>query len=378
MIKKIINKEINEPEEIGSYNKNDVIFLLKDISNDILEKKTEEREKLIQTGKHYSEMLPVEYIPSEEYLKFFYESLNYYSDKIALATGIVSEDIFEKNKNELVLVSLARAGTPFGILIKRYLKYKFKINIPHYSLSIIRGKGIDENAIIYIIKKHGTNIQFIDGWTGKGTITKALDKACDDFYKKYNIKLNSDLAVLADPGYCSSMYGTREDFLIPSACLNATVSGLISRTVHRKDLIKENDFHGVKYYKELAKLDLSNFFIDKISSRFEFLVNEISFKIKIEKDRSKLWLGLKDVEKIKNYFLINDSNLIKPGIGETTRVLLRRVPWKILINNKNLSNIEHISILAKEKNVELVNYPLNSYQCCGIIKPNLGNILNDI
>ena len=39
------------------------------------------------------------------------------------------------------------------------------------------------------------------------------------------------MAVLADPGYCTSIYGTREDFLIPSACLNATVSGLISRTV---------------------------------------------------------------------------------------------------------------------------------------------------
>ena len=37
--------------------------------------------------------------------------------------------------------------------------------------------------------------------------------------------------VLEDPGSCVRVYGTREDYLIPSACLNSTVSGLISRTV---------------------------------------------------------------------------------------------------------------------------------------------------
>ncbi|MET7778785.1 cysteine protease StiP domain-containing protein, partial [Streptomyces sp. NPDC005388] len=30
----------------------------------------------------------------------------------------------------------------------------------------------------------------------------------------------------------------------PSACLNSTVSGLISRTVLRSDLVGEYDFHG--------------------------------------------------------------------------------------------------------------------------------------
>ena len=46
-----------------------------------------------------------------------------------------------------------------------------------------------------------------------------------------------EIAVLADPGGCVRTYGTRDDFLIPSACLNSTVSGLVSRTVLRADLI---------------------------------------------------------------------------------------------------------------------------------------------
>ena len=62
--------------------------------------------------------------------------------------------------------------------------------------------------------------------------------------------------------------------------------------------------------------------------------------------------------------------MIKPGIGETTRVLLRRVPWKILINEKYADDIslKHIFQLAEEKNVEVVLYPLENYRACGIIK----------
>ena len=42
----------------------------------------------------------------------------------------------------------------------------------------------------------------------------------------------ADLAVLADRARCASLFGTREDVLIPSACLNSTVCGLVSRTVY--------------------------------------------------------------------------------------------------------------------------------------------------
>ncbi|MGA3882529.1 cysteine protease StiP domain-containing protein, partial [Bacillus pumilus] len=67
--------------------------------------------------------------------------------------------------------------------------------------------------------------------TGKGAISRELQKAVIDFDRKYGIRLYSELAVLADPGYCTHVYGKREDFLIPSPCLNSTVSALVSRTV---------------------------------------------------------------------------------------------------------------------------------------------------
>ena len=59
----------------GSYSKEDVVFLLKDISNLIVEQDNEFRENAIQSGIHYSEMLPIEYTPSKEYMDIFYSTL---------------------------------------------------------------------------------------------------------------------------------------------------------------------------------------------------------------------------------------------------------------------------------------------------------------
>ena len=354
----------------GSYLQEDVIFLLKDISNLLNEKSNKEREVLIQSGTHYSEMLPIEYKPSDEYMQLFYDSLKISARKLAIAVGIVCEKIIQNRGNNIILVSLARAGTPAGVLMKRYYKIKYNYNIPHYSISIIRDRGIDENAIKFLLNKYpNKEIQFIDGWTGKGAITKELHKACLNFNKKYGKSLDNRLAVIADPGYCVEFFGTREDFLIPSACLNSTVSGLVSRTVLRDDLIGKDDFHGAKVYKELIKEDVSRVFVDTISKYFGEIGNEISQQINSQNKEiiSPSWIGLEEIKRIQKDFNIANINHIKPGVGETTRVLLRRIPWKILIN-KNNENLNHIIQLAKERNVVVEEYPLTSYQCCGLIK----------
>lgn len=57
----------------SSYKKDDVILLLKDITGLVEPQPTKERERLIQSGKHYSEMLPIEYVPTEKYMETYYE-----------------------------------------------------------------------------------------------------------------------------------------------------------------------------------------------------------------------------------------------------------------------------------------------------------------
>ncbi len=365
------------PAPLGSYSADDVVFLLKDLSDVQLERGTEEREEAIQTGTHYSEMLPEEYQPTEEYVGLFHKALEHSAEQVALAAGVVSECILRKRGRQLVLVSLARAGTPVGILIKRYMSAVYGLDVPHYSISIIRGKGIDENALKYILQQHGTEaqIQFVDGWTGKGAIRNVLVQACRQFHERYGVELKDDLAVLADPGRCSDTYGTREDFLIPSACLNSTVSGLMSRTVLRSDLIGEHDFHGSKFYRHWLDQDLSNLFVDRISACFESIQQEATQRaaLLLEQPEPGDWQGMEDIGSIQEQFGLSDINLIKPGVGETTRVLLRRVPWKILIDREDNPHLQHILHLAREHGADIEMKPDMTYACCGIIKPRDGD-----
>lgn len=366
---RISTNRIPDPLPMGSYNPKDVIFLLKNLNGLLTETDLQTREENIQSGGHYSEMLPIEYEPTKEYLDLFHLTLRESASKVAEGVRIVAESILKRNGPKMVLVSLARAGTPIGVLIKRYLLEVHALDLPHYSISIIRGKGIDENAILYILQNNpSSKIQFIDGWTGKGAITSVLSQACTEFKNKYGVELDDDLAVLSDPGYCVKTFGTREDFLIPSACLNSTVSGLVSRTVFRTDLIGENEFHGARFYKELLKEEVSNLFVDTISAEFKTLQLPHSGIEASEEEIEVTWQGLKALTRIKESFGITDINFIKPGIGETTRVLLRRLPERILVDNIENPNLKHILLLAKDKGVLVEEYPDLTYSCCGIVK----------
>lgn len=346
----------------SSFLDKDVTLLLKDITGMVEPLNTEEREKRIQTGMHYCEMLPIEYEPSEEYMKMYKYALNENSKITAYAISKVSNKILDIKGKNVVLVSLARAGIPIGILIKRYLKNIYNINIPHYAISIIRDRGIDKNALHYILKHHrGKDIQFIDGWTGKGAILNELKKELK-IYK--NMDISDEIAVLSDPANITSIYGTHEDFLIPSSCLNSTISGLISRTFLDNKIIGSNDFHGAMYYGNLKDKDLTYEFIDKIEAEFSCKFNFNS----IDETKSDI-SGIDEVKKIANDFKIKNINFVKPGIGETTRVLLRRVPWKIIVNDSNdKKHVNHILKLAEEKSVEVIQYPLKNYKACGLIK----------
>ncbi len=360
----------------SSYLKEDVIFLLKDITGLVQPQSTEEREKLIQSGRHYSEMLPVEYVPTEKYMTVYREALNRYAGQVANAIGVLSDKIIEARGRNVVLVSLARAGTPIGILVKRYMGLKYKINVPHYSISIIRGRGIDNNAMKYLLDRYSpAQLLFVDGWIGKGAILNELEKDISVYSG-----VSSEIAVVADPAGVTELCGTHEDILVPSSCLNSTVSGLVSRTFLRDDIIGEKDFHGAVYYEDLKDVDLSYEFIEIIEK--DFITENSSIKWKMEYSPEKKenagmkedigfkGKGIDEVKRIADHFGIEDINFVKPGIGEATRVLLRRVPWKILIDERYRGNpeLKHINRLAEEKHVPVEYYPLVHYKCCGIIK----------
>ncbi|MFI6682082.1 phosphoribosyltransferase [Streptomyces sp. NPDC050485] len=355
----------------SSYAPDEVGWLLKDLSKVELEAPTEEREEAIQSGgAHYAESLPVEYQPSPQYQELFRAALDASAGRIARAVGVVTETVLAERTPHPVLVSLARAGTPVGVLMRRWAEHRHGLGLPHYAVSIVRGRGIDPNALRWLAAHHDpADVVFVDGWTGKGAITRELADAIREFPEFEGF--DPEIAVLADPGSCVRTYGTREDFLIPSACLNSTVSGLISRTVLRQDLIGPGDFHGAKFYRELAGADVSADFLDAVSARFGEVADEVDHEAKAlrDTDRTPSWEGWAAVERISEEYGIHDVNLVKPGVGETTRVLLRRVPWKILAGRGSGADLDHVRLLAEQRGVPVEEVDGLPYSCVGLIHP---------
>lgn len=361
--------------EFSSYAAHEVSWLLTDLSEVPLEAPTEEREEAIQSGgAHYAEMLPVEYQPSPEYQELFHQALRSSAARIARAVGAVTETLLAERGTRseggsLVLASLARAGTPVGVLMRRWAAYAHGFDLPHYAVSIVRGRGIDPVALRYLAAHHDPlDVVFLDGWTGKGAITRELHDALD------GTGFDPELAVLADPGRCVSTYGTRDDFLIPSACLNSTVSGLISRTVLRADLIGPDDFHGAKYYRDLASADVSGAFLDIVTDHFpavrDAAVQDAADLVEADPaDRAPTWEGWAAVERISAEYGIDSVNLVKPGVGETTRVLLRRVPWRILARRGSGADLDHVRLLAAQRGVPVEEVDGLPYSCVGLIHP---------
>ena len=346
----------------SSYRAEEVSWLLKDLSEVTLEAPTEEREEAIQQGgAHYAESLPVEYQPTAAYQELFQQALRESAGRMAEAVAVVTETVLAERGRGVVLASLARAGTPVGVLMRRWAQYAHGIDLPHYAVSIVRGRGIDAVALRYLADRHNAaDVVFVDGWTGKGAITRELAEALA------GTGFNPEMAVLADPGHCVRTFGTREDFLIPSACLNSTVSGLVSRTVLRSDLIGPDDFHGAKFYRELADGDVSEQFLDAITACFP----DVSATAAADSpDREPDWSGWAAVERISEEYGINSVNLVKPGVGETTRVLLRRVPWKVLVRRGAEAELRHVRLLAEQRGVPVEVVDGLPYSCVGLIHP---------
>ncbi|MFF5263304.1 phosphoribosyltransferase [Actinomadura viridis] len=362
----------------GSYPAEDVAWLLKDLSDVRLEAPTEEREAAIQAGRaHYAESLPVEYQPSPAYQKLFHQALDASAERLAYAAGVVTEMVLAERGPGAVLVSLARAGTPVGILLRRWARFAHGLDLPHYAVSIVRGRGIDEVALAHLAARHDpARVMFVDGWTGKGAIARELTAALGAHAAATGRRFPADLAVLADPGRCTPLHGTRDDFLIPSACLNSTVSGLVSRTVLNARLIGPGDFHGAKFYAELAGADVSGEFLDAVCARFDDVAERVAKDLPglLAADRAPDWSGWEAVRRVGRAHGIDDLNLVKPGVGETTRVLLRRVPWKILARAGAGADLAHIRLLAAERGVPVEEVAPDAipYACVGLIHPRFG------
>ncbi|MEI6146337.1 MAG: hypothetical protein D0531_03275 [Methylococcales bacterium] len=355
----------------GSYTLNDVQFLLQPMS--LPDTPVHIKEALIQSGKkHYSQMLSHEALPADDYLPLFYRALELNQATMAEHLLLLAQSIITTRPQGITLVSLARAGTPVGVLLKHILKRHFNIQAEHYSISILRDVGIDANALRYILQKHSPeSLVFVDGWTGKGVISRQLKASLEAFAISDGITIPSELYVLTDLSGWATVAPSSEDYLIPSAILNATISGLVSRSFYDPDLAANStDFHGCVYYDRFSEHDLSSYFIDTLLTKVNSLWPSLKDKL-VAQVKSRLDLQNQSqqfLDWVSQHYNISRPNYIKPGIGEATRALLRRETQLLLLQDLNCEASLHLRWLAQAKATPIIVLEDLPYRAVALIK----------
>jgi hypothetical protein len=316
-------------------------------------------------------MLSHESLPPDDYLALFYRAMTLNQDHMAEHLLLLAEGILATRPKGITLVSLARAGTPVGVLLKHVLKRFFNTPVEHYSISILRDVGIDQNALRTILQMHAPeSLVFVDGWTGKGVIARQLATSLQDFAASDGVHIPAELYVLADLSGWAAVSASSEDYFIPSCILNATISGLVSRSVYDPHTAGPTDFHGCLYYEQFAQHDLSNYFIDAILARVDIF--QPIFRRGLEVNPG----NRQQLQTISDQFLqwiaerdgITQHNYIKPGIGEATRVLLRREAQLLLLQDLDSEATRHLRWLAESKSIPVTVFKDLPYRAVALIK----------
>ena len=359
----------------SSYPPEEVTFLVKDLSGVLVEVTRAEYEEGINQGRHYAEMLPEEeYRPTAEALHLFEHALNRSARRLALAVGITTEKVLSCRGPAPILVSLCQTGTPIGVLMRRWAAWRHGVALPHYTISVVRGHGVDDNALSYILDRHDVAaIQFIDGWTGKGSIARELAATLHNRQRRHGTAPPTSLAVLVDPGDCAAIAGTADDFLVPNACLNATVSGLVSRTVVIPELVGPDDFHGAKYYPDMGDHDLSVPFLDTISREFPAVRRQVEahHHERRHSGRAPSFIGEYHAQSLAAEYGLNDINLVKAGVSETVRMLLHRITQRVIIRPDAGRDVEDVRRLAAQRSVPVEERSDLHYACVGFMQAPL-------
>jgi hypothetical protein len=122
------------------------------------------------------------------------------------------------------------------------------------------------------------------------------------------------------------------------------------------------------YYAHFAEQDLSHYFIDTVLA-----------EVKQVWDSGKLSQPTINRQRLQNtsqallqylaeHYAVSHSNYIKPGIGEATRVLLRREAKQLLLREANADATRHLCWLAESKAIPITVLPELPYQAVALIK----------
>lgn len=350
-----------------TFEPSDVTVLLDPLTPEYLT--AEERAQRIASGVHYNELISREAEPDAFYFDLFREQAVRLAEPMAVLFDTLADLVIadcESRGVSPVLVSLVRAGTPTGVVLKRTLACK-GFEAPHYTVSIVQGKGFDVAAIKHILADgHGAEqLIFVDGWTGKGVVRRELSQALKQLEPACG-KFNDALFVLSDIAGVAEFAATREDVLIPSALLSGPVSGLISRTIYRDE--DEQVFHGAAVLDYLAPFDLSRWFVEVMMEAVRLLHSKPRAVTRIIKPEKKAVHDMVVFMTMLAYRTgISDPVRVKPGVGEASRLFLRKKPTSLIVKSLENPDVAHLLALAEKHSVPVVVWDDITIEACAIM-----------
>jgi hypothetical protein len=364
----------------GSYDPADAEFLLKPVELEPMG--IEERELGIQAqGRHYSEMIGPEGPPDPLYMEVFRDAMDRNLPRLG-ADFVRLAALVAARPGPVTLMSIARSGIPAGVVLVRLLRRLFGKDAAHYAFSVIRDRGADRNALEFAASgRPPGSLVFVDGWTGTGVIARELRKSLDAPGTGGAPGVWGPLAVLSDLCGEADLAAGIDDWLIPTCVLNSTVSGLVSRTILSPDLVGPADFHGCVSYPELAPHDVSRETADRIveaamkAARDDPSLAARAANITLAERVHARERSASFLETARRRFGVTDQNHVKPGIGEATRVLLRRSPELLIVRDPGDPDVRHAVMLAGKRNVPVLTDSLLAYRAAAIIrKVNAGEV----
>ncbi|WP_027482484.1 cysteine protease StiP domain-containing protein, partial [Deinococcus pimensis] len=171
------------------------------------------------------------------------------------------------------------------------------------------------------------------------------------------------LHVLSDPAGSAASCATRADVLVPNAMLGATVAGLVSRTVLPD---RPGELHGAAFLEHLAPHDVTRHFLDTVGAHLTGADDADLPEPSPAKDAAARARAFLEDAQVR--YGPRPVNHVKPGLGEATRVLLRRAPQLLLVRDEHAPGTRHLLDLARERGVEITVRTDMPYEACALIK----------
>lgn len=316
-----------------------------------------EKEALIRSGVSYGELLTPEGVPSAAQRRAYADALERNGARVGELLAALTATVLREYERP-VLVSLARAGTPVGCamsrLSRRWAAESGGRALPHHTLSIIRGRGIDRVALARVQAAHpGAQLVFVDGWTGKGSIEDTLRGSLP-------AGVPARLAVLSDPAGVATHAATHDDLLLPHAALNATVCGLLSRTFYTDPA----QLHAACVQEDLRPHDQTGEYLDALEALSVAYTPEFTLDPGPRPQRP-----YEAVLALAAGLGVTDPHLVKPSVGEATRVFLRRSPAHLLLRDLAHPDTAHLRNLAGISGIPVTEHPALPYLAAALIAP---------